>query len=197
MPAWTQQELAGAATLVATTGAVVQGGGAPSAVAGLPQSPTYGGSAAAVQMVAASQVVKERSGRAIKADALAAFLEIPISERCTRDPRCSKKTRHPARCKLDLPDNITRQRETEILAQNDLELQFHQQQQQQQQQQPGGGGFQQCHRNPLYVLEYRFCTEMTDTTVRIRLYENVWEVFSSHIRTDANTLSRPFFALSL
>ena len=149
MPAWSQQELAGAVTLVATTGAVVRGGGAPSAVAG--------GSAAAIRYgypersYTACDGRLERSGRAIKADALAAFLEIPFAERCPRDPRCSKKTRHPARCKLDLPDNITRQRETEILAQNDLELQFHQQQQQQQQQQPGGGGFQQCHRNPLYV----------------------------------------------
>ena len=91
------------------------------------------------------------SSKAIKAGALAEFLDIPIAERCTRDPRCSKKSRHPARCKLDLPDNVIRQRENEILAQNDLERQMLQKQQLEAVQ-TGGRGFQQCQRNPMCVL---------------------------------------------
>ena len=103
---------------------------------------------------AKTTAAKKKKAIGLTPGALAEFLEIAVPERCARDPRCSKKTRHPARCKLDLPGNLVRQREQEILAQNDRERQMLQQQKRSRKNKTGeggGGGFQQCPRNPLYV----------------------------------------------
>ena len=103
---------------------------------------------------AKTTAAKKKKAIGLTPGALAEFLEIAVPERCARDPRCSKKTRHPARCKLDLPGNLVRQREQEILAQNDRERQMLQQQKRSRKNKTGEGGeggFQQCPRNPLYV----------------------------------------------